>query len=459
MITKEQAQLKLNSVLRKLAAPPLDAIHTEILGNVLLAVGVELLDSEEPLAYTDGVKVYVSRGMINELSDKQLGFVLLHEALHVLQGHVPLSKERKYDPHLFNIATDAWINDLLLEIAQTEKTIERPEFGIFVKPEDFGLPKDDKRPRCNRYTEIELYRALTKNSKSQQQPQSCSCSSTSGGSGSGSSNSNNSGNSNGGVGKEIEVELPSGKKVSIPKDIDETSTGEADIEKAKEATEKARHRGRVVREHQRETGRGTGSGGLAEVLDRLLYPPVDWEKLLEDALTTALAKDEEEIKWANPKPYGWSFGVVLPGAGDKELIGPVVFGIDTSGSIGTEELSYFFGAVKNLLEDYDNVVEKVIVIQHDYDVQKTEEFEDFTDLPEQIEAVGRGGTSHKWLEKVIPELLENEQHPSLVILLTDAESDLEQVDWQNKVPVPTVILTTSREPKIDIPWVKTIKLL
>ncbi len=100
--------------------------------------------------------------------------------------------------------------------------------------------------------------------------------------------------------------------------------------------------------------------------------------------------------------------------------------MDTSGSIGPEELSRFAAEAQAILESYDCAL---TVLYHDAKVQKVERWRP-SDGPLCLDAVGGGGTSHvcvfDWVEA-------QGESPACIVCLTDL--DTEFPDRAPAVPV------------------------
>ena len=60
------------------------------------------LDESCETAYTDGERIAFSPAFVDELTDAELDFVMMHEILHVALRHCKRTGNR--DPFLFNIA-------------------------------------------------------------------------------------------------------------------------------------------------------------------------------------------------------------------------------------------------------------------------------------------------------------------------------------------------------------------
>lgn len=81
-------------------------------------------------AYTDGVRIAFNPDFINELSDEELEFVLMHEVLHVVLEH-PFRKQSDYDLETFDIACDIVVNsNILYSFGMDLKRITLKKYGV-----------------------------------------------------------------------------------------------------------------------------------------------------------------------------------------------------------------------------------------------------------------------------------------------------------------------------------------
>lgn len=96
----------------------IDSVKNAVLSKFpLLGVPMSNLKFKEekrvPTACTDGQTVYYSPDFMNSLSYDEKTFVVAHEVMHVAFDHIKRSKGK--NPELWNIATDAVINQILKE--------------------------------------------------------------------------------------------------------------------------------------------------------------------------------------------------------------------------------------------------------------------------------------------------------------------------------------------------------
>ena len=90
-----------------------------------------------------------------------------------------------------------------------------------------------------------------------------------------------------------------------------------------------------------------GSGGNRDLED-LLTPQVDWREVLRDFITdTCAGKDFSTYNKLNRRYVG--MGVAMP-SGITEQVGELVLAVDTSGSIGRDELATWLTEIKSICD-------------------------------------------------------------------------------------------------------------
>lgn len=85
-----------------------------IMGSLMDNIKFNIIESEDPgqTAYTDGRDIYFNKTFMDTLDEKEQIFVFAHEMSHIALDHIMRSDGK--DPQLWNIATDAVINQELL---------------------------------------------------------------------------------------------------------------------------------------------------------------------------------------------------------------------------------------------------------------------------------------------------------------------------------------------------------
>jgi hypothetical protein len=88
------------------------------------------LDISCETAYTDGERIAFHPDFIDQLSDKELEFVLMHEVLHAALGH-PFRKQSDYDLECYDKACDIVVNsNILYSFNMDIKSITLKNFGV-----------------------------------------------------------------------------------------------------------------------------------------------------------------------------------------------------------------------------------------------------------------------------------------------------------------------------------------
>jgi predicted metal-dependent peptidase len=164
----------------------------------------------------------------------------------------------------------------------------------------------------------------------------------------------------------------------------------------------------VAQAHQAARGRGALPAGLARLIEKVLAPKVDWREVLRQFVSSHARND---FSWSAPNRRFIHQGLYLPGLRSEEL-GDVVLAVDTSGSIGPQELERFAAEAQGILEAFDCTL---TVLYHDSDIQKVQHWRS-GEGPLTLQPVGGGGTSHVC---VFDWLSDQRLEPTCVVCLTD----------------------------------------
>ncbi len=88
------------------------------------------LDSTCMSVYTDGERIAFNPDFLDEISDRELEFVLMHEVLHTALGH-PFRKQSDYDLECYDKACDIVVNsNILHSFGMNEHSITLKNFGV-----------------------------------------------------------------------------------------------------------------------------------------------------------------------------------------------------------------------------------------------------------------------------------------------------------------------------------------
>jgi len=151
-------------------------------------------------------------------------------------------------------------------------------------------------------------------------------------------------------------------------------------------------------------------GDMARFIKDLLRPKVDWRSLLQRFAQQSAMSD---YSWRRPNPRYVVHGFYLPSIRSEEM-GPMVIGVDTSGSIDQALIDAFAAEINAIAQAMKP--EKVTVIYADARVQKVDVFG--RDEPILINPKGGGGTSFR---PVFDYVADQGGVPACLVYLTDME--------------------------------------
>jgi len=202
---------------------------------------------------------------------------------------------------------------------------------------------------------------------------------------------------------------------------------------------------------------GVMGGNIFEYVTKLFSVEVPWDRILEKAIKNFSKSNESERSWRKLNKYYRPHNIFLPGVVQDDFEQPnrLIVGVDSSGSIGQKELGMFC----DVIEKTFNFFQEIVLFVHDVDVQQEKTFNvvyEFSNFIKNVGFSGRGGTSHKHVFEKIQNIYEDEPESiSMVIMLTDGHSDIEQTlpnaKWYNEgIPIAFLLSPDGRrEIKLD----------
>lgn len=362
-------------------------------------------------------KMLVNPAFIEQQGNADRGrlvFLLAHEAMHVVFAHLPRIHGR--DSQVWNIATDAVINDLLCE----EKVGTAIPGGVY-------MPGSKDRSADEIY--LELMRKAQANKKQKQEKSD---------SGDGEGQGNGSGQ-NGSQGDDDNDDGLPRNAVGLgdldPKEAEGMSEGErrAAEAQAKQSLAQAAHVAKM---------QGRMSGVLGDFVRQFIDAKLPWQELLERFMTS---KSERHLSWNRPNKR-YAGRVYLPRRERLPGMGPIIIGVDVSGSIGDHELNVFMSEVNRILEMARPTEVHVL-----YTTSEVEHVETFSreEYPVKLETSNRwyGGTHmpaiFEWAE-------ENDIEPDACLIFTDMYTDF------GEAPNYPVLWCATTEH--TAPWGETIRV-
>jgi predicted metal-dependent peptidase len=329
---------------------------------------------------TDGYHIFFNATWAENLSQSELRGVLAHEVLHVIFQHS--SRRSNREPLRWNIAADHAINLILLD-------------------QGFVLPKNGFANNAYKGKSAEeIYTLLPESSKYR-------ISST--------------GSLGGKEESDIGGQIPDvGEDILDPDNISVKAARSADMPDRAQLDELCTD----LRNDAASKLQGNSAGLFLSECQAIEESRIDWRELLRSWLVDRIKNDWS--MW----PYSKKFihrGLFMPSVG-IEAPGHIIFAIDTSGSISNKDLGEIFSEIRSYRELFPC---RLTVIQCDAKIRSIETFEelDGTEIPEQMNVFGRGGTDFR---PVFDWAIENDPS-SLLIYATDGFGSFPQFEVPNEV--------------------------
>lgn len=418
------------------------ALSHPYLGSVLWS----LTPVERPGLGTLGVdqwgRLYYDTEALGKWTPTQREAVLCHEVHHILRDHAGRLHPRAPDPSLANIAGDLEINDDL----RTER-LDLPEGCLY--PEVYGFPAnltgEEYLERLSQEPPPPPQGGAKGKDRSADRPAPGSAPGPSeappspGPKGKGATPGGELGTGTCGSGAtgthESWEEGPPG---TVGPDGEPTpdGMGPAELGTIRQATAEA------VRAEASKS-RGTVPAGLARWAESYLSPKVDWRKALRSAVRTAVARASGMDDYSFHRPARRPVpGVVLPAL--YRPIPTVAVVVDTSGSMGTEELEKAQAEIGGVLKTLGTPIE---VLSVDAAVHNRQRITRRT----QVQLVGGGGTD---MGVGLEALTAHRRAPDVIVVITDGYTP-----WPEKPParVLTVVCLVGGGPTPPA-WARTVKV-
>jgi predicted metal-dependent peptidase len=377
------------------------------LGGIIL-MGKSSVEDDVPTAYTDGVNKKYGRKFLSTINDAQVNGLVMHENGHVFFRHVTHHKRIfKENAQLANVAADFVVNDMIVRL--DDANIALPPGALW-------------NTQFRNWSVIQVYDYLNKRKKEldKEKPQD----------GEPCDNPSNPDENNDSQGGEkltnergetdIDKMLRNLKDVKTIDEHDIEAGSEMDESKVSEGVDRALREGGLLA--------GILGGNKNRQIDELLEPKVDWrEAFREFILAQCLGKDE--YSWRRYNRRLLANDVYLPTA-ISETVGEITVAIDTSGSIGGEELASFASELVSIAETV--TPEKIRILWWDTKVHGEQVFTgNYVGIEHMLKPLGGGGTR---VSSVSEYLISKNVQTECVVVFTDGfvESDIK---WDHNAPL------------------------
>lgn len=371
----------------------------------ILMVGKTYVDPKLSTARTDGRDEWYGESFIKALNEKELAFVIMHEASHKMYRHLTTWKKLHDEDHrLANMACDHVINIMLRDLDPTESFIAMP------RDKDGKLMGllDEKYRGMNAKQVFDILK---------KEQEKCKGDRPDGPKGDGGDEDGEPGDGDGPVGFD-EHDWRGAKKMT-----------------AEEQKELEREVDQAIRQGIAADKKvGGGAGGLARELGDLTTPKVDWREQLREFVKSVCA-GKDNSSWRRPNRRFIGNDVYLPTL-ISERVQHVAVAIDTSGSIGGAELNAFLSEFVSVCESVNP--EFIDLLYWDAAVAGHEVYTnaDASNIVSSTKPAGGGGTAPSCITAYMKE---KKLVPDVAVVLTDGYvgTDWGQ-EYGNEWPCPVL---------------------
>ena len=370
--------------------------HRFALLQGIMMVGKTKVADNIPTACTNGRDEIYGRGFVKSLKEKELNFVVAHENGHKMYRHLTTwRKLHDEDTRLANAACDYVINLMLKNLDPDESVIAMPRYQSGpMKGKLMGLI-DERFKGMNAKQVFDILKQERGNE---------------GGEGDGGADGNGSGDG------ELDSHDWDGAK-------DMTEQERRELERD---IDQAIRQGAMAQQKMA----GSGGGGLDRELQELLEPKVNWREVLREFVkSTCGGKDKSS--WRRVNRRFLSTGVYMPSL-ISEKVGHLVIAIDTSGSVGQEELADFLSEVKGIAEEVSPEMVDLLYWGSEIEGHEVYESSQVSNIVSSTKPKGGGGTSPSCISAYLK--AKNIQ-PECVIVLTDGHVG---GDWGSEWSAPVM---------------------
>ena len=368
----------------------------------IMMVGTTSVSDDVPTACTNGRDEVYGREFIRNLSDKELGFVVLHENLHKAFRHLFIWR-KLYDenPKLANAACDYVINLMIVKSDPTEEVIAMPrKDGAII-----GL-YDEKYVGMNAKQVFDLLK--------QDQEE------------------GGDGGDGGGEGFDSHdwdeaKELSEGDKETLEREIDQ-----------------AIRQGVIA--HQKTHGKG--NSGIPLSVTELITPQVDWREVMREFIKSVCAA-KDASSWRRVNRRFLSTDTYMPSL-IGERVNRIAIGVDTSGSIGNE-LTAFISEVKAIAEDVKPNLLDLFYWGSSVVGHEAYTYDDLPNIVRSTKPYCGGGTNPMCMS----DYLEKENiEPECIVMLTDGEVP----NWGNNWNAPILWVVCGNNKSVFADCGKTVHI-
>ena len=378
------------------------------------------LDESCQTAATDGRKIYFSPKFLEELSNSELDFVMMHEILHVVLQHCMRQGDR--DNERFNIACDIVVNSIILQ----SNDMNADSITLKKHGEAMHLAPDGKEGY--EYTAEQVYEMLP---RKKQARGAAGCGVGSGGTGGG--------------------KHSQGQNPANWDNHDRWVTAEdaEDFEELKGVWEKHLEDAcKAISVRDPSNRRGLLPLFAERIIKELYEPQTDWRTILNDFVQEEIV----DYSFAPPDRRFDDSPFFLPDFNLKDdSVKDILFMIDASGSMSDKMITAAYSEVKGAIDQFDGRLQGWLGF-FDAAVTEPKPFESVEEFLT-IRPKGGGGTSFTIIFSYVQKQM-IESPPASIIILTDGYAPFPKEEQSMGIPV----LWLLNNEKVTPPWGKIARI-
>ncbi len=377
------------------------------------------VDENLGTAATDGIHITFGTDFLEELSDRELDFVMMHEILHVVLQHC--MRGEGYDQEAFNIACDIVVNsNILLENKNDLRSITLSKCGALMH-----LAPDGKEG--HNYTAEEVYNMLPAGPKKK----------------------DSSDGSGVGMGRAKQEATEEEHNPAWRWD-DHSRWGmyEEDDTLRDVWVKRFEDAADAISIRDPSNTRGLMPRFAQRILEELKKPQTDWRTILNEFV-------QEEVVDYSFSPPDRRFDdspFFLPDFNGKEdMVEDILFMIDTSGSMSDDMITAAYSEIKGAIDQFDGKLKGWLgffdaAIIEPKPFQTEEEFRI-------IKPAGGGGTDFQIIFEYVHHHMQDKP-PASIIILTDGYAPFPQEKLSAGIPV----LWLLNNEDVDPPWGRVARI-
>ena len=380
------------------------------------------IDEECETAYTDGYKIAFSPTFMDDLSDSELDFVLMHEILHVVLQHCMRGKNLQHTR--YNIACDIVVNsNILASNSFNLKSITLSKYG-----ESMHIAPNKNEGYL--HTAEEVYAMLPEDKSIRQEK------SLSGiGEGDGEEKNGAGGYELGRAKKKLGKYREGFDSHEEWPQLEESDTLLRDV-----WVKRLRDAEATISIIDRQNGRGTIPACAKRLLKDLRKPRLNWRVMLSDFIQTEI----NDYSFSPPDRRFSDSDFFLPDFNEsEEKIENILFMIDSSGSMSDKDISDAYSELCGALAQFDGKLSGYVGF-FDACIYEPTPFYKVNDILE-AKPLGGGGTDFQIIFEYINQHMMSNP-PSCVIILTDGFAPYPNESLAMGIPVLWIINNNEAHP-------------